>query len=82
MVLFKRESGAGILQPAQGDNINKEGQTETSVGGGGKETEGEGEGEGLLDRSPIGGNIYRCGLIQPDYRDQSDQRTIISLPIF
>ena len=35
-----------ILQPAQGHNIDKEGQTETSVGGGEEKT-GGGEGEGV-----------------------------------
>ena len=43
----ERRGEPEILQPAQGHNIDKEGQTETSVGGGRKGPEGWGEGEGV-----------------------------------
>ena len=43
---YSKESRGEILQPAQGHNIDKEGQTETSVGGGGKRPEGWGRGGG------------------------------------
>jgi hypothetical protein len=58
MCCLKEREGPEILQPAQGDNINKEGQTDTSVGGG--------EGEGWMGWTRTEGDIYSRKCILPD----------------
>ena len=70
MCCLKERVGAGILQPAQGHNINKEGQTETSVGGGGTEGGGGGGGGegGWGETGWAGIYMYTCELIQLDYK--------------
>lgn len=50
----KERVGVGILQPAQGHNIDKEGQTETSVGGGGGRNGERGRGGRVAEPEPDG----------------------------